>query len=187
LECSRYRQYAGGSFLKAAKYQDGHAGYSDPLDEQTFLVNTINHLQKSPQWKDTVVVIMYDDSDGWYDHAMPPIVNYSSDPANDVLAGPDGMCGNTSAGEYQDRCGYGPRQPLLVVSPWSKENYIDHQVTDQTSVLKFIEENWHLGCIGNQTFDVKAASILNMFDFGNVPRTEPVILDPITGSKNISG
>src|SRR5207253_2422818 len=58
------------SFVKAQGYQDGHAGYSDPLDEQTFIVNTINLLQTLPSWSSTAVVIMYDDSDGWYDHQM---------------------------------------------------------------------------------------------------------------------
>ena len=56
------------SFLKAAKYQDGHAGYSDPIDEQQFIVDTINKLQKTDEWKNTAVIISYDDSDGWYDH-----------------------------------------------------------------------------------------------------------------------
>src|SRR5215475_239365 len=54
------------SFLKAPAFQDGHAGYSDPLVEQTFVVNVINMLQKSQDWDSTAVVIMYDDSDGWY-------------------------------------------------------------------------------------------------------------------------
>ena len=60
------------SFLKAPGYQDGHAAYSDPLDEQQFLVESINHLQRLPEWRDTAVVIAYDDSDGWYDHQPPP-------------------------------------------------------------------------------------------------------------------
>src|SRR5215475_1734491 len=72
------------SFLKAGEYQDGHAGYSDPKDEQTFLVNTINKLEKSPDWSSTAVVIAYDDSDGWYDHVSPPIANGSTDAANDT-------------------------------------------------------------------------------------------------------
>ena len=55
------------SYLKAAAYQDGHAGCSTPLDEQRFLVDTVNRLQKTPDWKDTAVVVAYDDSDGWYD------------------------------------------------------------------------------------------------------------------------
>ena len=56
------------SYLKAPKYQDGHAGYSDPLDEQTWLVDTINHLESLSTWKSTAVVVTWDDSDGWYDH-----------------------------------------------------------------------------------------------------------------------
>ena len=66
------------SYLKAAEYQDGHAGYSDPLDEQTFLVNTINQIEESKYWKSTAIVITWDDSDGWYDHQVMPIVNGSN-------------------------------------------------------------------------------------------------------------
>jgi hypothetical protein len=73
------------SFLKAPAYQDGHAGYSDPLDEQEFLVETINRLERTRFWKDTAVVILYDDSDGWYDHQMGPIVNQSQDLEHDAL------------------------------------------------------------------------------------------------------
>src|ERR1700689_2836601 len=79
------------SYLKAPGYQDGHAGYSDPLDEQTFIVNVINFLQQQKDWANTAVVIAYDDSDGWYDHQIGPIVNQSSTAA-DVLTGP-GQCG----------------------------------------------------------------------------------------------
>src|SRR6202049_3188937 len=82
------------SFLKAQAYQDGHAGYSDPLDEQTFLVDLLNFLQSQSTWSSTAVVIMYDDSDGWYDHQMGPIVNTSTGTA-DALTGP-GMCGTAT-------------------------------------------------------------------------------------------
>jgi phospholipase C len=151
------------SFLKAAAYQDGHAGYSDPLDEQTFLVDTLNKLQASPRWADTAVVIAYDDSDGWYDHQMGPIVSQSNT-ADDALTGL-GSCGTAKPGAYEDRCGYGPRLPLLVISPWAKENFVDHGLTDQSSILRFIEDNWGLGRIGNQSFDALAGSLNNMFDF----------------------
>lgn len=167
------------SFLKAAAYQDGHAGYSDPLDEQTFIVKTINRLQKSGEWKDTAVIIAYDDSDGWYDHVMPPIVSQSSDPANDALV--DGTCGNNTGG-HQDRCGYGPRLPLLVVSPWAKANYVDHSVTDQASILRFIEDNWKLGRISDDSFDGLAGSLQGMFDFGQKSGSAGVLfLNPNTG------
>ena len=64
-----YKALDGGnlpavSFLKAAAYQDGHAGYSDPIDEQHFLVNTINAIQRSRYWRSTAIMITYDDSDG---------------------------------------------------------------------------------------------------------------------------
>ncbi len=163
------------SFLKAGEYQDGHAGYSDPLDEQHFLVKTINELQKSKDWASTAVVIAYDDSDGWYDHVSPPIVNGSTDPANDQAA----LCGATPAsGGYADRCGYGPRQPLLVITPYSKTNYVDHSLTDQTSILRFVEDNWGTGRIGDHSFDARAGSLTGMFDFWGHPNTRPVLLDP---------
>jgi phospholipase C len=73
------------SFLKAPGYQDGHAGYSDRIDEQHFLVATINRIERLPTWPSTAILIAYDDYDGWYDHVMPPIVNRSNDPANDAL------------------------------------------------------------------------------------------------------
>jgi phospholipase C len=172
------------SFLKAPAYEDGHAGYSTPLDEQRFLVETINRLERTPEWHDTAVVIAYDDSDGWYDHVLGPIVNQSNDPAHDALNGT--TCGtnpNAIAGGYQDRCGYGPRQPLLVVSPWAKTNEVDHTVTDQTSILRFIEDNWGLGRIGNASLDAKAGTLDNLFDFTGGGGANKLFLDPATGEK----
>ena len=166
------------TYLKAAAYQDGHAAYSDPVDEQTFLVNTINTLMQSPFWNDMAIVIAYDDSDGWYDHAMGPIVNQSAT-ADDNLNGP-GLCGSGSASPFQSRCGYGPRQPLLVISPFAKVNYVDHTVTDQASILQFIEDNWSLGRIGDNSADAYAGTLLNMFRFDN-PAATAVLLDPTTG------
>lgn len=169
------------SYLKAANYQDGHAGYSDPLDEQHFIVDTINHLQKLPEWKDTAVIIAYDDSDGWYDHVMHnPLVNGSNDPETDALYGP-GNAGTPKIGPYLNRAGYGPRLPLLVISPYAKQNFVDHTVTDQTSILRFIEDNWQLGRIGDYSFDAQAGTLNNMFDFKHGPRAPKLFLDPITG------
>lgn len=173
------------SFLKAAAYQDGHAGYSDPIDEQIFLVNTINALMQAPEWRETAVVIAYDDSDGWYDHVMGPIVNQSNEPGDDQLLG-NGNCGTPkpidASGTIQNgRCGYGPRLPLLVISPWAKANYIDHRVTDQSSILRFIEDNWDLGRIGNGSTDAIAGALNGMFDFERGARAGRLILDAQTG------
>ena len=177
------------SFLKAPAYQDGHAGYSDPLDEQEFIVDTINRLERTKDWNSTAVVIAYDDSDGWYDHQMGPIVNQSQDPAFDALRGAD--CGTRAdpqhtLGGYQDRCGYGPRQPLLVISPYAKSNFVDHSVTDQTSILRFIEDNWQTGRIGDSSMDAKAGSLRNMFSFRGSDAeggANKLFLDPQTGER----
>ncbi len=176
------------SFLKAPGYEDGHAGYSDPLDEQAFVVDTVNKLERSPFWKSTAVVIAYDDSDGWYDHVSSPIVNQSQDPSQDLLANTD-TCGTHSdaahvLGMFQDRCGYGPRLPLLVISPWAKRNYVDHTTTDQTSILRFIETNWETGAIGNFSFDEKSGPLDNMFAFDAVgPVDAALAADPRPGHR----
>jgi phospholipase C len=172
------------SFIKPSAYEDGHPGYSDPLDEQRYLVETINAIEQSPEWSSTAIVIEWDDSDGWYDHVMPPIVRPSAS-SQDSLNGP-GKCGvlpSPPPANYQpDRCGYGPRLPMLLISPWAKENYVDSTLTDQSSVLRFIEDNWQLGRIGGDSSDAEAGTLENAFDFNaNAPRAPRVILDETTG------
>jgi phospholipase C len=174
------------SFLKAPSFQDGHAGYSNPLDEQTFVVTVINFLQHQKEWGSTAVIIAYDDSDGWYDHQMGPIVNQSAT-EKDALTGP-GECGkadNTLPGvsvpHAQGRCGYGPRLPLLVISPYARQNYVDHSLTDQSSILRFIEDNWLDGQRIQGSFDAIAGSLNGMFDFDKAGNDTPYLLDPSTG------
>ena len=173
------------SFLKAGTTQTGHPSDSTPLEEQAFLVNTINRLEQSPYWHDLTILITYDDSDGWYDHVLGPIVSPSNDPNNDALLGATGLCGVPKAGAYLDRCGYGPRLPFLAISPFAKSNYVSHSVADQSSIIRFIEDNWGLGRIGDQSFDAIAGSIQNMFDFDDHgedhDRSRKLILDPDTG------
>ncbi|HEY6761293.1 MAG TPA: alkaline phosphatase family protein [Baekduia sp.] len=173
------------SFLKAPQYEDGHPGYSDPLDEQRFLVDEINKVSASPDWSSTAIVIAYDDSDGWYDHVMPPIVRASADAGLDAISG-TGKCGNTPASlpsDFQnDRCGLGTRIPMLVISPYAKRNYVDSSLTEQASVTQFIEDNWNLGRLGGQSADAAAGTMTNMFDFsGNAVRSPAVQLDDTTG------
>ena len=151
------------------------------MEEQSFLVDTINRIQKIPEWNTSAIIIAYDDSDGWYDHVMPPIVSQSDDSVTDALLG-KGLCGEPSPEEYRDRCGHGPRLPLLIVSPFSKVNYVDHQITDQSSILRFIEDNWKLGQIGDQSFDAKAGSLLNMFNFSQGHSADKLFLDPTNGT-----
>jgi phospholipase C len=168
------------SFLKAAEYQDGHAGYSDPTDEQHFLVKEINEIEQSPQWKSTAVVVAYDDSDGWYDHLYAPTLNGSKDStkASDGNATDSPACQTAPAplGGYQDRCGPGPRLPLLAISPYSKVNAVDHTPTEQASITRFIEDNWGTGRIGDASFDQRAGSLSGLFDFSH-PNYQQVLLN----------
>ncbi len=171
------------SFIKAPAYQDGNAGYSNPLLEQQFVVSLINALEKLPEWSSTVVFLAWDDSGGWYDHVMSPILSQSQT-ARDALTVP-GLCGSNPAkalGGYQARCGYGTRLPFLVISPWAKRNYVDHGVTDQTSIIHFIEDNWNTGRIGDSSFDALSGRLDSMFDFDQEHRPAPkLFLDPSTG------
>ncbi len=174
------------TFIKAPQTATGHPQKSGPLLEQTFLVNTINALMQSPAWPSMVIFITYDDSDGWYDHVMPPIVNQSNDPNLDHICNVNGTLG---AGAYNDRCGYGTRLPLVVISPYARANYVDHTVNDLTSILAFIETNWNLGYIdattpatpGAGSFDRLAGSLNGLFNFTAAPNVKKLTLDPSTG------
>jgi phospholipase C len=166
------------SFLKAAEYQDAHPGYSDPLDEQAFLVKTINQIEKSRFWKNTAIVIAYDDSDGWYDHQPPVIVNGSNTSLDAAI------CNSkpTDLGSFPDRCGFSQRLPMLVISPWSRTNYVSHQLTNTASIIKFAENNWLGGKpIGGGSYDAISNSLSGMLQFF-APHFNPVILDPTTGA-----
>jgi len=157
-------------------------------------VNTINFIESSPQWANTLIVINWDDSDGWYDHVHGPIVNQSITTADVGPAGSNGLnvnngkqlCGNKNTNGIGGRCGYGPRLPFMVISPYAKSNYVDHGTTDQSSIIAFIEDNWGLPRIAN-SMDAIAGSITNMLDFSqkvNPGHRHQLFLDPSTGLVN---
>jgi phospholipase C len=171
------------SFLKAPGFEDGHAAYSDPADEQHFVVDEINALERTPDWPHTAVIIAYDDSDGWYDHRFPGVQNPSTTVA-DVLCG----SGTPLAGE-QGRCGFGPRQPLLVVSPFAQENAVDHNLSNLASIPNFVEYNWRLPSISGSADQIQASvdategvpfDLAGLFSFKG-SRDRRLILDPATG------
>jgi phospholipase C len=170
------------SFLKAPAYEDAHPGYSDPLDEQTFLVNTINQIEESRYWPSTAIIITYDDSDGWYDHQSSTIVNGSNTAADEAI------CSSVpqSLGDTPDRCGFGPRLPLLVISPYTRYNYVSNNLTDTASVTKFIEDNWLRGeRLGGGSYDAISGSLDaagGVLNFYVRPNLQPLILNPATGA-----
>jgi len=201
--------YPSVSFLKAPAVGDGHPGNSDPLDEQQFVVKVINFLQQQPDWKNTAVIIAYDDSDGWYDHQAPTILNSSFDKSlaitasnsgattKPVFQGADqltaaGECNGAGAtqplgvngGAVNGRCGPATRTPFLIVSPWAKTNFVDHTQITQASVVKFIEDNWLGGTrLGNASFDATAGDIRSMLNLTGTGNAPTVFLDPTFGTK----
>jgi phospholipase C len=169
------------SFLKPPNYQNGHPAQSEPLDEQVFIVESLNRLQQRPEWRQMAVVVAWDDSDGWYDHVMPPIVNTSATPLDTA---PDGrhLCGEATQGPGGARCAYGPRLPFLLVSPFAKENFVSSTLIDQTSILRFIEDNWLDGQrLSATSFDNIAGSIASMFDFTTDAEPRRLFLEPCSG------
>ena len=193
--------YPSVSYLKAPAVGDAHPGNSDPLDEQAFIVKVLNFLQRQPDWKNTAVIITYDDSDGWYDHryAAPTTSSFDSTTPEGSVVGADqlngpGICNSPGAkqgvgvngGKVNGRCGPGTRVPFLVISPYARENYVDDTRITQASVVRFIEDNWlHGERIGQGSNDATTGSIMGMFDFHRHVGDEharTLFLDPDQGT-----
>jgi len=113
---------------------------------ENWATQVINSLMKSPSWKSTAIFLTWDEWGGFYDHVKPPTV---------------------------DNFGYGFRVPLIVLSPYAKQGYIDHRTGEFDSMLKFIEDNWGLQPLTARDRD--APSLANAFDFHQTP-TSP---DPL--------
>lgn len=153
------------TYVKAAYGEDEHPGtgnQSTPAAED-FSVKTINKIMTSQYWKDTAVIVTYDESGGYWDHVAPPQVD----------AGPDGLQGD------------GPRVPALVISPYAKKNYVSHVQYDTTSILKFIEWNFGVAALNNR--DANASNILDMFDFNHPDFSAYVYSDTNTNLTNPYG
>jgi phospholipase C len=170
------------SYLKAPEAGDGHPGYSDPLDEQQFIVNEVNAIEKSKYWSSTAIVITYDDSDGWYDHQAPTIISGSNDAAQDTS-----LCTSVpvTVGTSNDRCGYSQRLPFVVISPYTKANTVSSKEINTASVVSFIEQNWLHGESIPSSFDKTSGSIDGkggLLNFNTKPNFTPLILNPTTGA-----
>jgi phospholipase C len=175
------------SFIKMSAFQDSHPGNSDPLDEQTGLVTLINFLQEQRDWESTAVIVTYDDSDGWYDHAFARPTQGSFSTA-DALNG-TGVCGvpgteplGVKGLPVAGRCGPGTRLPFMLISPFAKKNYVDHVFITQASIPQFIEDNWLSGeRLGGGSFDATTGSIMGLFDFHKKNESK-LILDETFGT-----
>ena len=130
-------------------------------DGQTYVTGLINSIMRSPDWKSTAIFLSWDDWGGFYDHVVPPVA---------------------------DPQGYGLRVPGIVISPYAKQGFIDHQVLSQDAYNKFIEDD----LLGGQRLDPKTdgrpdprpdvreaspllGDVANDFDFNQQPR-QPILL-----------
>ncbi|HUN88140.1 MAG TPA: alkaline phosphatase family protein [Terriglobales bacterium] len=102
---------------------DDHPGYSDLQIAEALLADSINAIANSPYWKDSAIIITYDETDGLYDHAVPQIRSW--DPSNTALD-------------------QGPRIPTIVISPYAKVHAISHEATEHGSIIKFIDQLFNL-------------------------------------------
>ena len=135
----------------------------------------INALMSSPSWKDSVFILTFDEGGGFYDHvppqpATPPdSIEYPTD-LKTGSSGSDICYGNTS----NKVCGFfftGFRVPLLVISPFTKKNYVSHTVMDYTATLKLIETRFNLPSLTSR--DAAQPDMTEFFDFNNVPWAVP--------------
>ena len=134
-------------------------------------------LESLPTWSSTAIIINWDDSDGWYDQVMPPIVSPSNDAANDVLNG--NHCGT---GNFAPR-----RRGQVWLRPADPDNgdlsirkrQLRRQHTPRPDIdTKFVENNWNLGSIGPASFDNLAGSLDGMFNFNQASKNRHTLPQP---------
>jgi acid phosphatase len=128
------------SFVKPVGIDNEHPGYTSVLRGELHLMQLIQLVQSSPNWKDTAIIVTYDEHGGFADHVSPPKV---------------------------DKWGPGSRVPTIVISPYAKKGYVDHTVYDTTSILATIEHRWGLTPLGDR--DKNATDLSNAFDFSQKP------------------
>ena len=151
------------SYLKAPGYEDGHAGYSDPLDEQQFVTAEINALEQHAR----LVAHRGRRLLRRLRRLLRPRLQRGDEPVDSSRGHPDRRrrCGTgTPSRASRVAAATAPRLPLLVISPWAKTNFVDNTLTDQSSVVRFIEDNWRLPRIAGSS-DSISGSLDDMFDF----------------------
>jgi len=156
------------SWVKAPTFMDAHPGYSTPIADDAFIGDVVGRVQASKYWKHAAIIVAFDETGGWWDHASPPV------PADPHFAPLVGGYPNLSGCQYPgmgDPCGeagFGPRLPVLVISPFAKPHNVDHDLMDTSSLVKFVESNYHLprlGVWGDR--DVTAGDLRGAFDFSD--------------------
>ena len=164
-------------------------GYNSGLDEHpknnvqtgaAHVASLINALMKSPSWKDSVFILTYDEAGGLYDHVAPmTAVSPDGIRPSDLQAGD--ICTGAAGGANCDFTVSGYRVPLIVVSPFTKKNFVSHTPADYTAISKFIETRFNLPSLTRR--DAAQMDMTEFFDFQNVPWATP----PSPPAQNTSG
>lgn len=134
-----------------------------------FVATLINGLMQSQYWKDSVFILTYDEFGGFYDH-VPPQTTVSPDGIKPSDLQPGDIC-TTTTGPTCDFVYTGYRVPLLVISPFTKKNYVSHTVADYTAWLKLVETRFNLSSLTKR--DAAQMDMTEFFDFANVPWKTP--------------
>jgi phospholipase C len=138
-----------------------------------YVASLINSLMNSPSWTDSVFILTFDEFGGFFDHVAPqPTASPDGVPPLDLL--PNDLCavGNGAGGATCDFTYTGFRVPLIVVSPFSKKNFVSHSVADYTAMLRLIESRFNLPSLTER--DAAQMDMSDFFDFASVPwRTPP--------------
>ncbi len=127
-------------FYKPIGELNEHSGYAAVMDGEKHIADLVQQIMDSPLWKDTAIIITYDENGGYWDHVAPPNI---------------------------DKFGPGTRIPALIISPYAKKGYIDHTQMETVSILTFIEDTFNLKPLNDR--DSKAANMLSAFDFTQKP------------------
>src|SRR5438309_980057 len=136
MSALRDRTLPAVSFVKPIGADSGHPKYGDVKHGEDHVAALVKAVQESDYWKDTVIVLTYDENGGFWDHVAPPTI---------------------------DRWGPGTRVPTIVVSPFAKKGYVDHTRYDTTSILRLIELRWNLDPLGPR--DTAADPLTGAFGF----------------------
>jgi phospholipase C len=142
------------SFVVPMSLYSGHPGYSVQQLYESFLQNVVANVQAHPQmWADTAIILTTDEGGGYFD---------------------------TGWIQNQDFFGDGPRIPMIVVSPHSRKNFIDHTYHNHVSILKFIQRNWKLDPLSPRSRDNHPIPVTTAADLYRPINTTPTIGDLMT-------
>jgi phospholipase C len=173
---SQFLSDAQNGTLPAVALIEG--GYNSGLDEHpdnnvqtgaAYVASLIDGLMNSPSWKDSVFILTYDEAGGLFDH-VPPEPAVSPDDIAPKDLQPGDIC-TSGGGSNCDFNHTGFRLPLLVVSPFTKKNFVSHTVADYTAILKFIETRFGVSPLTKR--DAAQMDMTEFFDFQNVPWATP--------------